>query len=126
MRFRNYRRWDTLANSQAGDDLILMWEHIMRKTLLAVATLAAISIAPTGASAQGNTVGGALLGAGTGAVIGGAVGGGRGAAAGAVVGGVTGAAIGAQADGRYYYGGRYYRGRECWRNANGRLRCRYY
>jgi uncharacterized protein YcfJ len=111
---------------KAGDDPILNWEHIMRKTLLAVATLAAIAIAPTGANAQGNTVGGALLGAGTGAVIGGAVGGGRGAAVGAGVGAVTGAAIGAQADGRYYYGGRYYTHRECWRNANGRLRCRYY
>jgi hypothetical protein len=85
----------------------------MRKTLLAVAALAAIAIAPTGANAQGNTVGGA-------------VGGGRGAAVGAGVGAVTGAAIGAQADGRYYYGGRYYTRRECWRNANGRLRCRYY
>jgi uncharacterized protein YcfJ len=80
---------------------------------------------PTGASAQ-NAVGGAIVGAGAGAIIGGAVGGGRGAAAGAVVGGVTGAAIGAQADGRYYYGNRYYSHRECWRNDRGRLRCRYY
>ena len=117
---------DVCEGVKAGDDSILKQEHIMRKTLLAVAALAALAIAPTGANAQGNTVGGALLGAGTGAVIGGAVGGGRGAAAGAVVGGVTGAAIGAQADGRYYYGGRYYTRRECWRNANGVRRCRYY
>ena len=97
----------------------------MRKTLFALAAVAALATMPTGASAQ-NAVGGAIVGAGAGAVIGGAVGGGRGAAAGAVVGGVTGAAIGAQADGRYHYRGRYYHHRDCWRTRHGNLRCRYH
>ncbi|MBV9558255.1 MAG: hypothetical protein JO254_14395 [Pseudolabrys sp.] len=74
---------------------------------------------PAGANAQSATVGGALVGAGTGAVIGGAVGGGRGAAVGAVVGGTTGAAIGASAEPRYH------RERRCWTNRYGERVCRY-
>jgi uncharacterized protein YcfJ len=96
----------------------------MRKIIIALAALAALSAMPTGASAQ-NAVGGAIVGAGAGAVIGGAVGGGRGAAVGAAVGATTGAAIGAEADGRYHYRGSYYHHRECWRR-HGHLRCRYY
>jgi uncharacterized protein YcfJ len=98
----------------------------MRKTLFALATLAALAAMPTGATAQNNVVGGALVGAGVGAGVGAAVGGGRGAAIGAAVGATTGAAVGAQADGRYHYSGRYYEHRECWRNNRGKLRCRYY
>jgi hypothetical protein len=98
----------------------------MRKALFVVAALAALAAMPTGASAQNNALGGAIVGAGVGAGVGAAVGGGRGAAVGAAVGATTGAAVGAQADGRYYYGDRYYHHRECWRNHNGRLRCRYY
>ena len=45
-------------------------------------------------SADQRTLGGAVIGAGSGAVIGGIAGGGRGAAIGAVVGGLTGAVIG--------------------------------
>jgi hypothetical protein len=99
-------------------------EDTMRKTIFALVALAALAAMPTGASAQ-NAVGGALIGAGVGAGVGAAVGGGRGAAVGAVVGATTGAAVGAQADGRYYYGHRYYHHRECWRH-HGHLRCRYY
>jgi uncharacterized protein YcfJ len=98
----------------------------MRKTIFALAALAALAITPTGASAQNNALGGAIVGAGVGAGVGAAVGGGRGAAIGAAVGATTGAAVGAQADGRYYYQDRYYQHRECWRNRNGKLRCRYY
>lgn len=89
----------------------------MRKTLFALATLAAVAVTP--AAAQESTLGGALLGAGAGAVIGGAVGGGRGAAVGAVVGGTTGAAIGASAEPRY-------QSRRCWRDEWGHRHCRYY
>jgi len=91
----------------------------MRKMILAAATLAALAAMPAGANAQSATVGGALVGAGTGAVIGGAVGGGRGAAVGAVVGGTTGAAIGASAEPRYR------RARHCWINRYGERVCRY-
>lgn len=91
----------------------------MRKMILAAATLAALAMMPAGANAQSSTIGGAIVGAGTGAVIGGAVGGGRGAAVGAVVGGTTGAAIGAQAEPRYR------RHRHCWHNRFGEVRCRY-
>jgi hypothetical protein len=97
----------------------------MRKTLFALVALTTLAMTPTGASAQ-NALGGAIVGAGVGAGVGAAVGGGRGAAVGAAVGATTGAAVGAQADGRYYYHDRYYSHRECWRNHNGRLRCRYY
>jgi uncharacterized protein YcfJ len=96
-----------------------LWEITMRKMILAAATLAALAMMPTGANAQSSTIGGAIVGAGTGAVIGGAVGGGRGAAVGAVVGGTTGAAIGAQAEPGYRHH------RHCWHNRFGELRCRY-
>lgn len=45
-------------------------------------------------SADQRTLGGGLIGAGTGAAIGGIAGGGRGAAVGAAIGGITGAVIG--------------------------------
>jgi uncharacterized protein YcfJ len=107
-------------------------ENTMRKILIAAAALTAISMAPTGASAQ--ALPGAIIGAGTGAVIGGAVTGrGEGAAVGAVVGGVTGAAIGASNERRrvyynsnerrrVYYNSAY---RQCWINRFGERRCRY-
>ena len=47
-----------------------------------------------GCSKEEKTVGGVLIGAGTGAVIGGAAGGGGGAAAGGILGGITGGLIG--------------------------------
>lgn len=96
----------------------------MRKIIFAAATLAALSIAPTGANAQ-NAIGGAIIGGATGAVIGGAVGGGRGAAVGAAVGATTGAVIGANADERHrrYY---HHRRRYCWINQWGHRHCRYY
>src|SRR6185437_15956835 len=73
--------------------LIGPWRLIMRKTILAVATLAGLAAIPMNANAQSSTVGGALIGAGAGAVIGGAVTGrSEGAAVGAVIGGTTGAA----------------------------------
>ena len=94
----------------------------MRKILIAATALTALSMAPTGASAQ--ALPGAIIGAGTGAVIGGAVTGrGEGAAVGAVVGGVTGAAIGASNERRrVYYNSAY---RQCWINRFGERRCRY-
>jgi uncharacterized protein YcfJ len=96
----------------------------MRKIIFAAATLAALSIGPTGANAQ-NVIGGAIIGGATGAVIGGAVGGGRGAAVGATVGATTGAVIGANADERHrrtYH----HRRRHCWVNQWGHRHCRYY
>ena len=67
------------------------WEITMRKMILAAATLAALAAMPVGANAQSSTVGGALVGAGTGAVIG-AFGGPVGAFGGALVGGTLGIA----------------------------------
>ena len=43
----------------------------MRKMILAATTFAALVAIPAGANAQSSTVGGAIIGAGTGAVIGG-------------------------------------------------------
>ena len=81
---------------------------------LALAGLLALAIgAPVEqAAAQGNTLGGAIVGGVGGAIVGGALGGNRGAAAGAVLGAATGAAIGAQGEPRpggyrYYQNGCY-------------------
>ncbi len=74
------------------------------------------------ASAQNNTVGGALIGGTAGALIGGAVtGSAGGAAAGAIIGGTTGAIIGNQQDQRraYYFWGN--NGRCYLRQTNGNV-----
>jgi hypothetical protein len=71
------------AASSAGDDGWLSGGTIMRKCLLAAASVLTIAIAPT--SSQADTVG-AVFGAGTGLVVAGPVG--------AVVGGVVGAVWG--------------------------------
>lgn len=63
------------------------------KLLFALMALGAI-VAFSGCTKEEKTVGGVLIGAGTGAVIGGAAGGGGGAVAGGVVGGVAGGLIG--------------------------------
>jgi len=66
----------------------------MQKTFI-IAAVVALSLGGCSEySAADRTVGGALVGAGTGALIGGAVGGGNGALAGAAIGGVGGAVIG--------------------------------
>jgi outer membrane lipoprotein SlyB len=84
---------------------------------LAVFTLL-IAVPARPASAQNNTLGGALLGGAAGAIIGGAA---TGKAGGAVAGGVIGAAAGAvigsqlepRRSGYYWYdGGCYWRGRD--------------
>jgi osmotically inducible lipoprotein OsmB len=81
----------------------------MRKTLIGMATLAALTFA-TGANAQSNsTLSGAAIGAGTGAVVAGPVG--------AVAGGVIGAVVGGPT-GRPH--------RRCWFSPNGVRHCRYY
>jgi hypothetical protein len=93
---------------------------IMRKAILAAATLALLSTLSVGADAQ-DAVGGAIIGAGAGAVIGGAATGRpEGAAVGAVIGGTTGAAIGANAEPRYRS-----RERVCFEDDWGNRRCRY-
>ena len=80
----------------------------------ALATLLAVAVCGpvTEAAAQGNTLGGAIVGGAAGAIVGGAVGGNRGAAVGAIIGAGTGAAIGAQGEPRpggyrYYQNGCY-------------------
>lgn len=86
----------------------------MRKTLtlLAFASVSLLPLQP--ASAQDNTLGGALIGGGIGAIIGGAATGkAGGAVAGGIIGAATGAMIGSQMEPRrrgYYH----YRG-GCWR-----------
>lgn len=85
------------------------------KTILAVLTLALVAVLPLPpASAQDNTLGGALIGGGLGAIIGGAATGkAGGAVAGGIIGAAAGAAIGSQMEprrGGYYH----YRG-DCWR-----------
>lgn len=88
--------------------------------ILTIAALAMVTLAPAGqASAQNNTLGGAIIGGGVGAVIGGAAtGDAGGAVAGGIIGAAAGAALGSQMEPRrrgYYW----YKGR-CWvRRANG-------
>jgi uncharacterized membrane protein len=91
----------------------------MRKLLITTAAFAAISLAPSVASAQGGTFTGAAVGAGTGLLVGGPVG--------LVVGGVIGAGVGANADARVGYqdpnwGPR--PGPRCWRDEWNRRVCR--
>lgn len=67
----------------------------MNKVFLAIALT--LSLAACSSHSQSDrTVGGALIGAGTGALVGGAIDGGRGAAVGALIGGAGGAVIGHQ------------------------------
>jgi outer membrane lipoprotein SlyB len=76
--------------------------------MIGKATVALFALATVGltqpASAQNNTVGGALFGGALGGIIGGAAtGSAGGAVAGALIGGATGALIGAEADRRRSY-----------------------
>ena len=76
---------------------------MIRKVVIALGAVSVIVLAQP-ASAQNNTVGGALLGGGLGAIIGGAAtGSAGGAVAGALIGGATGALIGSEADRRRSY-----------------------
>lgn len=92
----------------------------MIRILTAMATVAMVTLVPVGqASAQNNTLGGAIIGGGVGAIIGGAATGDTGGAiAGGIIGAAAGAALGSQMEprrrGYYWYHGR------CWvRRANG-------
>jgi outer membrane lipoprotein SlyB len=81
--------------------------------ILAIVALGLVALLPLRASAQDNTLGGALIGGGIGAIVGGAATGRAGGAiAGGVIGAAAGAAIGSQMEprGRGYY---YYRD-GCW------------
>jgi hypothetical protein len=87
----------------------------MLKTITAFVVFALLAVMPIGqASAQDNTLGGAIIGGGLGAIIGGAATGKAGGAiAGGIIGAAAGAAIGSQFEprgGDYYW----YHGR-CWR-----------
>lgn len=86
----------------------------MIRILTAIATVALVALLPVRqASAQNNTLGGAIIGGGVGAVIGGAATGKAGGAiAGGIIGAAAGAALGSQMEPRrrnYYW----YQGR-CW------------
>lgn len=65
----------------------------MKRILVCIALTVGLA-ACSSTSQSDRTVGGALLGAGTGALVGGAIDGGRGALIGAAVGGVGGAVVG--------------------------------
>jgi outer membrane lipoprotein SlyB len=86
----------------------------MRRTLTALAFASLATLPLQAASAQDNTLGGALLGGGIGAIVGGAATGkAGGAVAGGIIGAAAGAMIGSQMEPRragYYH----YRG-DCWR-----------
>ena len=69
-----------------------MFKNIL-SILVAVALIATLTMV-AGCTKQEKTVGGVLIGAGTGAAIGGAAGGGTGAAVGGVSGGLLGGIIG--------------------------------
>jgi len=78
---------------------------MIRKAAVALCALVTVTVTQP-ASAQNNTLGGALFGGALGGIIGGAaIGSAGGAVAGALIGGATGALIGAEADRRrsYYY-----------------------
>ena len=86
----------------------------MIRIIAAIAALALVAVMPVPqASAQDNSVGGAIIGGGIGAIIGGAATGRTGGAiAGGIIGAAAGAALGSQMEprrGRYYW----YDGR-CW------------
>jgi outer membrane lipoprotein SlyB len=86
----------------------------MIRILTAIAMLALVALVPVRqASAQNNTLGGAIIGGGVGAIIGGAATGhAGGAVAGGVIGAAAGAALGSQMEprqrGYYWHDGR------CW------------
>ena len=86
----------------------------MIRIITAIAVLALVAMTPAQqASAQDNTVGGAIIGGGIGAIIGGAATGKAGGAiAGGIIGAAAGAALGSQMEprrrGYYWYEGR------CW------------
>ncbi|MDO8875031.1 MAG: glycine zipper domain-containing protein [Pseudolabrys sp.] len=86
----------------------------MIRILALIATVAVLALAPARqASAQNNTLGGAIIGGGVGAIIGGAAtGDAGGAVAGGIIGAAAGAALGSQMEprrrGYYWHNGR------CW------------
>jgi hypothetical protein len=80
----------------------------MRKALIGMAVLAALSFASAANAASESTLSGAAIGAGTGAVVAGPVG--------AVAGGVIGAVVG---------GPTIHRHKRCWRDGRGVRHCRY-
>lgn len=87
----------------------------MIRIFAVLAALALVAVAhPRTASAQDNTIGGALLGGAAGAVIGGAA---TGKAGGAVAGGIIGAAAGAMIGSQFEprRGGYYWYDDRCWR-----------
>ena len=81
----------------------------MRKAIIGIVPLAAISFATAAQAASDSTLSGAAIGAGTGAVVAGPIG--------AVAGGVIGAVVGGPV-GRPH--------RRCWHSPNGVRHCRYY
>lgn len=89
-------------------------EDLMIRMITAVAVVALFALVPVPqASAQNNTLGGAIIGGGVGAIIGGAATNSAGGAiAGGIIGAAAGAALGSQMEPRqrgYYW----YKGR-CW------------
>ena len=91
----------------------------MKKTLMAVAAVAALALATTSPANAWRGGWGPGLAAGLigGAIVGGAIGGGRGAAIGAMVGAGTGAAIASEGERRrngyyYYRNSCYFQGRD--------------
>ena len=81
----------------------------MRKTLIGIVAIAAISCAVPAHAASDSTLSGAAIGAGTGALVAGPIGAVAGGVVGAVVGGPTGRAH-----------------RRCWHSPSGVRHCRYY
>lgn len=91
----------------------------MIRILLAIGLLALTALPMRQASAQNNTLGGAIIGGGVGAIIGGAATGkAGGAVAGGIIGAAAGAALGSQMEPRHrgYY---WYRGNCYLRYRNG-------
>lgn len=80
----------------------------MRKTIIGIVTLTALSFASTAYAASDSTLSGAAIGAGTGAVVAGPVG--------AVAGGVIGAVVG---------GPTIHRHKRCWSDRRGVRHCRW-
>jgi hypothetical protein len=99
---------------QIGIDTENTEATIMIRVIITLAVLVLLAAMPAGnASAQDNTLGGAIIGGGIGAIIGGAATGKAGGAiAGGIIGAAAGAALGSQLDprGRGYY---WYNG-SCW------------
>ena len=80
----------------------------MRKIIIGVVALSALSFASTANAASDSTLSGAAIGAGTGAVVAGPVG--------AVAGGVIGAVVG---------GPTFHRHKRCWYDGNNIRHCRW-